>query len=104
MTLEDWGNVANLVMALSAIAALLYAFVEVRSARDDSREATAIQTWMEYYLRCLDYPQYACPDLKKLSDAKIQEFYKYEWFVSFMLLACDQVILLPKDGPNWEIC
>jgi hypothetical protein len=100
MTLENWGNVANLVMALAAIAALLYAFVEVRSARDDSREATAIQTWMEYYLRCLDQPQYACPDFKKLKSSK--ELYKYEWFVSFMLLACDQVIRLPKGGPNWE--
>ena len=30
-----------------------------------------------------------------------QSFYEYEWFVSFMLMACDAVLILgPKGG--WE--
>src|SRR5262245_13019424 len=110
ITSEKGSNVANVVMALAAIAALLYAFVEVRSSRQDTREATAIQTWMEYYLRSLEYPKYACPELLKLDYNKLdklehdEEFNNYQLFVSFMLLACDQVIRLPedKDGPNWE--
>ena len=32
MALEDWGNVANVVMALAAIAALWYATLEAVSA------------------------------------------------------------------------
>ena len=108
MTIEQWGAMANVVTALAAIAALLYAFVQVRSSRQDTREATAIQTWMEYYLRSLEYPQYACPELLKLDYDKLDEndaeFNKYQLFVGFMLLACDQVIRLAedKDGPNWE--
>jgi hypothetical protein len=106
--LNNWSNVANVVMALAAIAALLYAFMEVRSSRQDTREATAIQTWMEYYLHSLEHPRYACPELLKLDYNKLdehdEEFNNYQLFVSFMLLACDQVIRLPedKDGPNWE--
>ena len=96
---------------LGVLVALWYGAKQIRCSREDAREATAIQTWMEYYLRCLDYPEYACPELLKLdynkldkleSNEQIREFSKYQWFVSFMLLACDQVIRLPKGGPDWE--
>jgi hypothetical protein len=88
MTLDDWGNVANLMMALAAIAALLYAFVEVRSARDDSHEATAKEIWMQYHLYALQYPKLANPDSSKLDYEKWEyegdtaQFDDYTWFVS----------------------
>jgi hypothetical protein len=63
---------------------------------------------MQYYLRCIDHPEYANPDPSKLDfekeeyDGDCREFYNYQWFVSFMLLACDQVIRLRGGGPDWE--
>jgi len=103
-------GVADWAAWLAVLVALVYGAKEIQSSREDTREATAIQTWMEYYSRCLEYPEYACPELLKLDYNKLdklegnelREFSKYQWFVSFMLLACDQVIRLPKGGPNWE--
>jgi hypothetical protein len=106
-------SVGDLATWLTVVVAVWYGGKQIKWSREDAREATAIQTWMDYYLHCLAYPQYGCPEtltldftkLDKLGSAKeIRESDKYQWFVSFMLLACDLVIRLPKGkgGPNWE--
>jgi hypothetical protein len=108
MTFDDWGNVAELVMAAAAIAAFCYAFVEVRSARDDSREATAKEIWMQYHLYALQYPKLANPDSSKLDYEKWEyegdtaQFYDYTWFVSFMLFSCDELLRLRGDATDWD--
>ena len=81
-----------------AFVALVFGIWQIRSSRADSREATAKQIWMEYYLRCIEYPKFANPELSKLDyknqtlDGKKEKFFDYQWFVSFMLLVCDEVI------------
>ena len=83
---------------IMAFVALVFGIWQIRSSRADSREATAKQIWMEYYLRCIEYPKFANPELSKLDyknqtlDGKKEKFFDYQWFVSFMLLACDEVI------------
>ena len=37
---------------------------------------------------------------EKTLDGGREEFYRYEWFVSFMLLACDAVLVL--DSRGWK--
>ena len=62
---------------------------------------------MNYELRGLEYPKYANPELSALDyanetlDGDRQKFYEYQWFVSFMLLACSKVLQL-RGGANWE--
>jgi hypothetical protein len=108
MTLEHWGNVAELVMAATAVTACWYAFVEVRSARDDSHEATAKEIWMWYHLYALEYPKLAYPDSSKLDYEKgeyegdTEQFNDYTWFVSFMLLTCDELLRLRGDATDWN--
>src|SRR5262245_58181209 len=58
MPVPSW---ADVVMAV-AIAALGYAFVQVQSSRDDSREATAKSIRSEYLLKALEHPTLANPD------------------------------------------
>ena len=105
----DWLNKnGDAVTALAAIIALLFGIVQVMAARADTREATAKAIWMEYYRLCILYPNYANPELSKLDfkkqelDGDRQKFFDYQWFVSFMLLACDEVIRLHGGGPDWE--
>ena len=111
----DWGDVAGWVAAAAAIGGLWFAGVQIRfardqiqSARDIQREATANEIWMNYEHRGLEYPKYANPELSVLDyewktlDGNRQEYYKYEWFVSFMLLACDAVLLL-DHGSGWDV-
>ena len=51
---------------IMAFVALVFGIWQIRSSRADSREATAKQIWMEYYLRCIEYPKFANPELSKL--------------------------------------
>src|SRR5262245_25236101 len=61
---------------------------------------------MNYEHRGLEYPQYANPELsvfdykERTLDGERQKFYEYEWFVSFMVLACDAVLLIGRG--RWE--
>ena len=99
-SVEDWGAAANVAMAAAAVAALWYAFVQVRSSREDLHEATAKEIWMQYHLNGIQYPKLANPDLSKLDYKKMEydvdaaKFHDYKWFVSFMLLACDELLRL----------
>ena len=109
MSVQDWGAVANVVMALAAIAALFYAWAQIQSSSKDSHEATAKQIWMQYHLSGLAYPELANPDLPKLDYKKMEyggnaaKFHDYTWFVSFMLLACDELLRLGKDdASDWD--
>jgi hypothetical protein len=107
-SVQDWGAAANVVMAAAAIAALWYAFVQVRSSREDTREATAKHIWSEYHLNGLEYPELANPDLSKLDYKKMEyggdaaKFHDYTWFVSFMLLACDELLRLGGGADDWD--
>ena len=70
--LKDWSG-WDWAGWLGVAVALVYGIQQIRCSREDAREATAIQTWMEYYLRSLEYPQYACPELLKLDYDKLDE-------------------------------
>jgi hypothetical protein len=105
----DWvGDIPTWLTFIAAVIALWFAIKQVRSSREDAREQTAKEIWKAYYLHSIDHPELANPELSKLDfekqelDGSRQEFYKYQWFVSFMLLACDEVLSLRGDGPDWD--
>jgi hypothetical protein len=85
----QFGDIAGWVAALAAIGGLWFAGVQIRSARDIQREATAHDIWMNYEQSGLEYPKYANPELsvldynKKTLDGERQLFYEYAWFCLF---------------------
>src|SRR5262245_18167578 len=100
-------DIPGWLTTITAVVAL-FAIWQIRSSREDTQEATAKSTWMEYYhLRCIEFPKNAKPELSKLDYEKQTlhgspgKFIEYQWFVSFMLLACDEVIRL-RGGADWE--
>jgi hypothetical protein len=102
-TLSDF---AAAVTAVAAVVALVFGIWQVRASEASSREATAKQIWMNYELRGFEEPRFANPSIADIDykarsfigDA--EQFLKYEWFVSFMLLACEEVLRL--GGKDWE--
>ena len=110
---SDWlkenawvGDMAGWVTAIAAIVALWFGIVQVRSAKKSQLEATAKEIWMNYELHGLQYAEYANPELSKFDYKKLeldesrQKFFEYQWFVSLMFLACDEVLQL--RGRDWE--
>jgi hypothetical protein len=104
-SVQAW-DMAGWVTALAAIVGLAFVGWQIRSARNIQREATAHDIWMNYERLGLEYPMYANPELSAFDykgrkvDGKRQKFYAYEWFVSFMTLACDAVLLIERG--RWE--
>jgi hypothetical protein len=102
------GDLAGWTTALAALVALVFGVWQVVSSRASGREATAKQIWMTYELEGLKNRKYANPDLsvlecnKKTFDDDRGMFYDYQWFVSFMLLACDEVLRLRTGAWDWE--
>jgi hypothetical protein len=100
-------DIPGWVTAFAAIVALVFGIWQVLSAKYSQREATANDIWMNYEQFGLEYPKYANPELsvldyeKETLDWSRQEFYRYEWFVSHMLLACDAVLVLGHSN-GWE--
>ena len=107
--LFDWlKQNGDAVTALAAIIALVFGIWQVLSAKYSQRESTAKELWKEYYLQSIDHPKLANPELSELDfkerllDGDRGEFFKYQWFVSFMLLACDEVLRLRGGGAEWQ--
>jgi hypothetical protein len=118
MKLPDW---AQVVMALAALVALAYAIKAIRSQRADAREQTAKHIWTEYHLKGLEHPRFSNPEdlsnkfnhAKKTLNRSEQKYLEYTWFVSFLLLVCDEILRLRRGaywkkflpfrrGTNWE--
>ena len=102
-----WWDIPTWLTLIAALFALRYGIKQVQSSREDSHEATAKEIWKDYHLHGIQYSELANPDFSKL-DYKKQEydgdrvkFYDYQWFVSLMLLACDEVLRL-RGGSDWE--
>src|SRR5262245_33130737 len=90
---DSWHQV---VMAVAAVVALVYAIVQVRSQRKDAREQTAKEIWKQYHLTGLEYPYFSEPEVlvtlnfeKKTLNGDYEKFLKYTWFVSLLLVVCD---------------
>src|SRR5262245_36935194 len=100
-------DISGWLTTITALVALGFAVWQIRSSRGDTQEATAKSTWMEYYLRCIEFPKYGNPELSKMDyekqelDGDSRKFFEYQWFVSFMVLACDEVIRL-RGRADWE--
>ena len=97
------GGYTHVAKHNSSSLALWFGIEQIRSSREDSREATAKQIWKDYHLHGIQYSELANPDFSKLDYEKEEydgdrgKFYDYQWFVSLMLLACDEVIRLRVD-------
>jgi hypothetical protein len=88
--------------------ALVLGIVQVLSARASQREATAKEIWKEYHLVGLEYPTLANVDWSKLDYEKREydgdrgKFCDYQWFVAFILLACDEILRLRGGADDWD--
>jgi hypothetical protein len=88
--------------AVAAVAAAI-AVWQVGSSQKSQREATTIGIWKEYLNLAFENPQFAEPEPFLIIKGKSDErFPKYEWFVSAMLFACEQVLLLEPKNKQWR--
>jgi hypothetical protein len=98
---QKHGNTAQMVSAFMAVAGIGALMLQLNSIRNNGREATAQQIYLNYVRVGLDYPQFAQPDYDQIKAGGEQDLTRYRWFVSLMMFACDEV-LENIDSDEWR--
>jgi hypothetical protein len=84
--------------ATSAAAAFIYSVYKGRQDILRSREVSARAAWEAYLEMAFENPDLARAEVKK---ADADKFEKYEWFVSRMLYAAEEVLTLSGQSKPW---
>jgi len=98
-----WDNattLATIVMAVAAIAALIYAHLSISESRNAERRANANELWRETLRLAFDNPKLSDPTLKladfdyeeRTIDGSIELFQKYELYVDTILNASEEIL------------
>lgn len=90
--------------AIVAVVALGGAIWQVLVARKSQREATASELYGNYLALAVEYPLLASGQISVpvVGRSTNEEFERYEWFVSLMLHAFEQILDLTKEDPSWQ--
>ena len=107
-----WDNavtIANVVMAVSAIAALIYAHLQIAESRRAERRANANELWRETLRLAFDNPKLSDPTLKlaqfdyedRTIDGSIELFQKYELYVDTILNASEEILEV-SPSKEWD--
>jgi hypothetical protein len=106
---ENAVTLGTLVMAAAAIAALIYAHLQISENRRAERRANANELWREYLRLAFDNPKLSDPTLKLAEfnyddltiDGSPEMFQKYELFVDTVLNASEEILeVLPSK--EWD--
>ena len=84
--------------ALSAAFAFIYSVCKGRQDIQRSREVSARAAWEAYLEMAFENPDLARAAIKK---SEADKFEKYEWFVSRMLYAAEEVLILSAQSKPW---
>jgi hypothetical protein len=98
---QKHGNTAQMVSAFIAVAGIGALMLQLNAIRNNGREATAQQIYLNYVRVALDNPQFAQPDYDRIKAGDEQDKTRYRWFVSLMMFACDEV-LENIDSDEWR--
>ena len=101
-TLSDSANLSTVVTGVVAILALGGAVYQVTEARSSQREATASALYGNYLELAVEHPKLASGCVAIPSGKGFdEEFERYEWFVSVMLHAFEQILELVGGDKVW---
>jgi len=98
-----WDNavtIGTLVMAVAAIAALIYAHLQIAENKRAERRGNANELWRETLRLAFDNPKLSDPTLKladfdydaRTIDGSIEQFQKYELYVDTILNASEEIL------------
>ena len=104
MATESLASIPEIVTATVAVLALIGAIWQVVVSRGAQREATAAGLYGSYLALAVEYPKLAAAEFSIPQDYANfnEEFERYEWFVSVMLNAFEQIIERTSGDDVWE--
>lgn len=108
-----WDNavtIANVVMAVAAIAALIYAHLQIAENKRAEHRANANELWRETLRLAFDNPKLSDPTLKlaefdyeeRTIDGSPELFQKYELYVDTILNASEEILEVSPTR-EWDV-
>ncbi len=102
---QKFGNAAQIASALIAICGFAAVLFQINEIRNNSRAASARQTYLGYMDMAFKNPGYSEPDYAKIRSAGRDEQVRYENFVSYFLYACEETMVSLDTRGEWrEAC
>lgn len=108
---EKLGALATIVAAFIGVGALVFAAMQIASARAVAMETSALQAYQEYMRSCIDRPhlgtwkmfaawsgQSSADTLEDQSDVKTEA---YVWLLSDMLMTCELALVAARRDRSW---
>jgi hypothetical protein len=102
--LASWSNVGLFVLTVAVSAFGVWQFYE---SRRFNREIAAKAVYAEYLRLAFDHPEFANPKIAEVDYVALTfngdrvQFERYEWFVSFMVSAYEEIDELTRDS-SWQ--
>jgi hypothetical protein len=106
---QNANTIATVAMGIAAVAALIYAHLQISDSRKGERRANANELWRETLRLAFDNPKLSDPSLALADfdyeamtiDGSKETFQKYELFVDTVLNASEEILqVLPT--PEWD--
>jgi hypothetical protein len=101
LTLQNWEDVGGGATAIGVFVALVAAVItyfQYSGSKGIQREATAKQFYGRYLELTIEHPDMA----RGRPSPEALESEKYEWFVSYMLNACEQILESSPGDREWR--
>jgi hypothetical protein len=99
---QKLGNGAQIASALIAACGFAAVLFQINEIRNNSRAASARQTYLGYMDMAFKNPGYSAPDYAKIKSAGKDELVRYENFVSYFLYACEEAMLTLEGKGEWR--
>jgi len=98
LTLQNWQSIAAIIAAVFALFALILNAIQLKRNTDFAKQAATKTTYREYLKLACEYPHFG--DGNRRFDDEMEQS-RYEWFVSFFLLAAEEVLQYASKDFQW---
>lgn len=105
---EDISAYATIATALVAVLALAIAAVQILVGKHEARLSVAKSIYKDYLALALQNPKFSSasypiknPRLNEFSRNQ-DEYERYEFYVSYLLFATEEILHLTKASPEWR--
>jgi hypothetical protein len=105
---EDLSAFATIATAAVAVLALIIAITQILVGKHEARLAVAKSIYKDYLALAMQNPQFSSasypienPRLHEFSKDR-DDYEKYEFYVSYLLFAVEEILHLTKNSPEWK--
>ena len=96
-----WASWSTIGMFIVAATAVVVAYRQLRSSKQESRRASAYAAYKEFLRLCFDHPDLAYGNEESIKECE-KNYVQYRWFIAQMLFTFEQILKVLPNDPEWK--